>query len=156
MVVWIFFPQVKDNAQKIKRAPDNDHGHYRGWNGIEESTPAYDHNASHGDVNKGWDKLPFAREKNLKNNSQCGQAPQNRQQCNAKSIVHVNQQKGGVGASYQEINTDVVKNFKYALCFGVLKAMVKRGKSKKLQKTKSIYRRTNNPWCIITFYGKGY
>ncbi len=156
MVVPILFSQVKNNPQKIERAPDADHRHDRSGYGIKEGTPAYNHNAPHGDIGQCRNKVPFAGKEYLENDSQCGQPPQYRQQGYAKCAVHIDQQKGGIGTGYQEIDTDVIQNFEYAFCPGMLKTVVKRRKGKKLQKTESIYSGTDDSRSIIAFNGKGY
>jgi hypothetical protein len=59
------------------------------------------------------------------------------------------------GTRYQEINTDVIKNFKCAFCLSMLDSVVECRKVK-VVKNKAIYSRTNNTRSVITFNGKCY
>ncbi len=68
MIKGIFSPQIKNNPNKIKGAPDENHRHYSGRNGLKKSAAPYDHNAAHGNVDKGGNKVPFPGEKDLENN----------------------------------------------------------------------------------------
>ncbi len=69
MMVQIFFPQVEDDAQKIKCSPDTDHDQYRSGYGIKECTSSHNENASHCDIDQGGNHIPFAGKKNLENDA---------------------------------------------------------------------------------------
>jgi hypothetical protein len=60
--------------------------------------------------------------------------------------------KTEVSKRYQEINTDVIKNF-CVFCLSMLNSVVECRKSKSC-KTKAIDSRTNNTRSVITFNGK--
>ena len=98
MRVFVFIPEIKENADGIQGRPDTDEDQYVMRHLVEELPSSDDHDPSHRQIDDGRDDLIFPRIPGFEKCSGYRQTPQYPKQRMAERIVHVDKDERGIGA----------------------------------------------------------